>query len=82
MAKELLRTFFVIQQGYSGISHLWASIDLWNQENIIIVFQSMIKAKESEGKHSFGKNIIFEIVPTIFLILINILFALFSYLFC
>ena len=39
----------------------------------------MIKAKESEGKHSFGKNIIFEIVPTIFLILINILFALFSY---
>ena len=55
---------------------MWPSIDLQNQENITVVFQSMIKAKKSKGKYSFGKNIIFEIVSIIFLISINILFAL------
>ena len=36
------------------------------------------QGKRIKGKkYSFGKNIIFEIVPTIFLISINILFALF-----
>ena len=45
---------------------MWPSIDLQNQENIIVVFQSVIKAKESEGKYSFGNNIIFEIIPTIY----------------
>ena len=40
----------------------------------------MIKAKESEGKYSFGKNIIFSWDCTHnILISINILFALFSY---
>ena len=34
------------------------SIDLRNQENVVVIFQSVIKAKESEGKYSFGKNII------------------------
>ena len=63
-----------------GNEPLVPSIDLQNQENVIIVFQNVIKAKESERKYSFGKNIIFfKIVPPIFLISINILFALFFY---
>ena len=41
----------------------------------------MIKVKESDGKYFFGKNIIFDIIPAIFLISINILFILFSYFF-
>ena len=64
------------------LRHLWPLINLQNQENVIAILQVVVKAKELEGKYSFINNIIFEIVPTIFLISINILFALFSYLFC
>ena len=81
MTKELLYAFFAIQQSHSGISHLWPSIDLRNQENIIIVFQSLIKAKKSERKYSFGNNIynFFRLYPQYILISINILFVLFSH---
>ena len=37
----------------------------------------MIKIKELERKYYFGNNIIFETVPIFFLILLNILLALF-----
>ena len=56
---------------------MWPSIDLKNQENIIIFFQIVIKVKKLEG--SFVKNITTKIVPHNILISINILFALFSY---
>ena len=45
-------------------SHFGPSIDLQIQENtFVIIFRIVIKKKESEGKYSFVKNIIFEFVP-------------------
>ena len=76
-------TFFSIQRVHLGISQLWPLIDLQNQEIIIIVFQVVVKAKELEGKYSFVKNIIFEIVPTIYFnfneYFVCIIFLLFCY---
>ena len=55
----MLHVFFTIQRVHSGISHLLPSADLRNQENVIVVFQSVIKVRESGGKYYFRKNIIF-----------------------
>ena len=41
-------------------------IDIRNQENVIVVFQVIVKMKESKGKYYFVKNIIFEIEPQYF----------------
>ena len=58
-------------------------IDLQIQGNkFVIVLQVVVEIKESEGKYSFIKNIIFEIVPHNILISINILLTLFFLLFC
>ena len=40
---------------------MWPSIDLQNQENVIVVLQVVVKAQELEGRYSFIKNIVFDI---------------------
>lgn len=79
--KELLHTFFVIQ-GHSGINHLWPSIDLRNKKNVIVIFQSVIKVKELEGKYSFRNNIIFLRLYPQYIFNFNKYFVHIIFLFC
>lgn len=67
---------------HSGINHLWPSIDLRNQKNVIVIFQSVIKVKELEGKYSFRKNIIFLRLYPQYIFNFNKYFVHIIFLFC
>ena len=78
---ELLHAFFIIQRVHLGISHLWPSINLQNKKTTLSSFKLWSRQKKLEKKILFCKEYYFLYYTTIFLILINILFTLFSYCF-
>ena len=65
-----------------GNEPLVPSIDLQNQENVIIVFQNMIKAKESEKKIFFWKEYYFFLDCTYYIFNFNKYFVRIIFLFC
>ena len=65
-----------------GNKPLVASIDLRNKKNVIVIFQSVIKVKELEGKYSFKKNIIFLRLYPQYIFNFNKYFVHIIFLFC